>query len=174
MSFKVSWKLHSLSAVTSVFICLLFKESLIIAITEIMLAIAFIKIGENYVVSYLVLVGGSLFLTTFVHEILHGLMYILFGGKVKFGLKLICAYTVETSGIILHRTKFLIVLLAPLTIISLLSLFLGSGFGGLIFIFNLLGSTGDLMMAFYLCKGNERSYIIDRDYGFDVIENNKN
>jgi len=155
--------------VISVGIYLLFKEYVVNIITEILLAETFDVISENYLISYLFLVGGSLLLTTLVHEVLHGLMYILFGGKVKFGLKLVCAYTVETSGVILHRTKFLIVLLSPLTIISLLSLFLGSGFGGLIFIFNLLGSTGDLLMAFYLCKGDEKSYIVDRPYGFDIL-----
>lgn len=169
MSFKVSWKLHVLCVVISLVICLLFKEYVVNIITEIFLTEIFIELGRNYLSSYILLIGSTLFLTTLVHEILHGLMYILFGGKVKFGLKLVCAYTMETSGIILHRTKFLIVLLAPLVIISLVSLFLGNAFGGLVFIVNLLGSTGDLLMSLYLCKGNEKSYVLDRLYGFDII-----
>jgi hypothetical protein len=40
----------------------------------------------------------------------------------------------------------------------------------MIFILNLLGSTGDILMAFYLCRTNENSYILDRSYGFDVID----
>lgn len=173
MFFKVSWKLHVLCLVISLGICLVFKVCFVNIIVEIVLSETFAQIRGNYLglYLYLLLVGVSLFLTTLVHEILHGLMYILFGGKVKFGLKLVCAYTAETSGIILHRTKFLIVLLAPLVVISLVSLFLGSGIGGVIFMFNLLGSTGDLLMSLYLCKTNEKSYIADRAYGFEVIDN---
>lgn len=56
-----------------------------------------------------------------------------------------------------------------LEIILLISICVGGSIGGVIFILNLLGSTGDLIMAFYLCKSNENSYILDRKYGFDVI-----
>jgi hypothetical protein len=40
----------------------------------------------------------------------------------------------------------------------------------MLFLLNLVGSTGDLYMAFYLCKLSNGSKIIDRNYGFDVIE----
>ena len=104
-----------------------------------------------------------------VHEALHALAYIMFGGKIKFGVKGVAVYTQEVSGIILHRTKFLIVLLLPLTVISLLSICIGGSLGAAIFLFNSLGSVGDLSMAFFLCRGNENSYIEDKSYGFDVI-----
>ncbi|NRY61479.1 hypothetical protein DZE40_002574 [Clostridium beijerinckii] len=108
----------------------------------------------------------------FVHELLHGAVYRLFGGKIRFGFKGLYAYTQETSCIALHRTKFLLVLLASVTIISMTSVFIPKSIGGIVFLLNLLGSTGDLLMAFYLCKSNENSYVVDESYGFDVVDGN--
>lgn len=64
----------------------------------------------------------------------------------------------------------LIVLLAPVTIISSASLIIPGSIGGIVFLLNLLGSTGDLLMAFYLCRINHSSYIVDRKYGFDIVD----
>lgn len=99
---------------------------------------------------------------TLVHEIIHGIVYIIFGGKIKFGFKGIYAYTQEISGVILHRTKFIAILLAPVTIISLSTLLITSSLGLLIFLLNFLGGTGDIVMAIYLCKSKENIYIKDR------------
>ncbi len=96
----------------------------------------------------------------------------MLGGKVKYGFKGLYAYAQEISGITLHRTQFLIVLLAPVTIISFGSVFIPGYIGYSIFLLNLLGSTGDLLMALYLCRSNENSYIIDESYGFDVVDSN--
>lgn len=63
----------------------------------------------------------------------------------------------------------LFIVLLPLTVISLISICVGGSIGAAIFPFNTLGSVGDLIMAFYLCKSNENSYIEDKSYGFDVI-----
>ena len=51
-----------------------------------------------------------------------------------------------------------------------MALFNNSGIGSLIFLLNLLGSIGDIIMAIYLCKSNSKCYIKDREYGFDIIE----
>ena len=104
-----------------------------------------------------------------MHELLHAIAYKIFGGKVRFGFKGIYAYTQEISERAFHRSAFLFILLAPVVFISLVSLLLPSSIGGLIFILNLLGSTGDLYMAFYLCRLKSNSYIIDKIYGFDII-----
>lgn len=106
---------------------------------------------------------------TLVHELIHCIAYSLFGGRIKFGFKGICAYTQEVSVIVLHRTKFLVVLLAPATVISVLTIFIPNSIGSVIFLLNLLGSIGDIIMAIYLCKSDYNSYIIDKDYGFDII-----
>lgn len=68
-----------------------------------------------------------------LYELIHGCTYQLFDGKVKYGFKGIYAYAQETSGIILHRTRFLIVLLAPLTFISLTSPLIPGEIGAVIF-----------------------------------------
>ena len=98
------------------------------------------------------------------------MVYKLFGGKVKYGFKGIYAYTMETSGEEILRVKFLMVLLAPLVAMSVLSLFLPSWLGGMIFLLNLLGASGDIYMALFLCKFSYDSKIIDRIYGFDVMK----
>ena len=75
----------------------------------------------------------------------------------------------------MHRNNFLIVLLAPFTVISIALVFIQRSIGGLVFLLNLLGSTGDLLMAFYLCRSSQNSYVVDKSYGFDVInKDNKN
>jgi hypothetical protein len=107
---------------------------------------------------------------TFLHEALHGAAYKIFGGKVKFGFKGLYAYAQEISGIALSRTEFLIVLLAPVTCISVISMLIPGSTGGVVFLINILSSTGDILMSFYLCKASENSYIIDKIYGFDIVE----
>ena len=107
---------------------------------------------------------------TLVNEIIHGIVYIIFGGKIKFGFKWIYAYTQEISGLILHRTKFVAILLAPVTIILLSTLLTKNSLGSLIFLLNFLGSIGDIIMAIYICKSKENSYIKDSEYGFEVID----
>jgi len=104
-----------------------------------------------------------------VHEAIHGMAYKLFGGKVEYGFKGIYAYTQEVSGQAIERTKFLIILLAPLTIMSVLTLLLPYKLGGIIYLLNLLGASGDLYMSLKLIRYGWNSKIIDKKYGFDVI-----
>lgn len=63
-------------------------------------------------------------------------------------------------------------LLVPVTLISIVSVLMLNGIEYSIFLLNLLGNIGDLIliMAVYLWRGNVNSYIVDNDYGFDVIE----
>lgn len=106
-----------------------------------------------------------------IHELIHGCTYMLFGGKVRYGFKIIYMYTQETSGRPIKRVKFLIILLSPLMVISLFSPLLGSVWGGMVFLLNLLGSSGDICMALSLCRRSPDSSIIDRQDGYDVIPN---
>ena len=107
-----------------------------------------------------------------VHEAIHGLAYKSFGGKVKYGFKGIYAYTQEISEMPIDRIKFLIILLAPLAIMSIMTLFLHLWLGGMIFFLNLLGASGDLYMSFKLIRYDSNSKIVDRKYGFDVVYEN--
>jgi len=44
-----------------------------------------------------------------------------------------------------------------------------SWLGGMVFLLNLLGASGDIYMYLFLCKFNYESKIIYRSYGFDVF-----
>lgn len=60
-------------------------------------------------------------------------------------------------------------ILVPVTIISVIAFLIQNEIGEAIFILNLLESTGDILIALYLCSGNSNSYIINKSYGFDII-----
>lgn len=170
MSFKVSWKIHLICFLLSYGFCYIQINSISNVFLELVINFKVFRLTGMYFIDMVIAIVLLMTPITLVHEIIHGIAYSLFGGKVKFGFKGIYAYTQEVSGVILHRTKFLVVLLAPVTIISLLTVLLETTIGRVIFILNVLGSTGDIIMAIYLCKGNSDSYIIDRNYGFDIIE----
>ncbi|MEW8994433.1 DUF3267 domain-containing protein [Clostridium sp.] len=169
MSFKVTWKLHIFCFTITYLVCLLVQEYILNLFIWLLEQEWIIAIAGNIYVDLALFIVFLFIPITIVHEALHGVAYTMFGGKVKYGFKGVCAYTQEVSGVVLHRSKFLIVLLLPLTVISLISICVGGSIGAAIFLFNTLGSVGDLIMAFYLCKSNENSYIEDKSYGFDVI-----
>lgn len=169
MSFKVSWKMHILCFLFGYIICLIQQDSITNLFVRLLLENKFIHLTNYYSLNLIIYIFCLFIPITLIHELLHGIIYMLFGGKVKYGFKGIYAYAREISGITLHRTQFLIVLLAPVTIISLGSVFILGCIGYSIFLLNLLGSTGDLLMAFYLCRSNKNSYIIDKSYGFDIV-----
>lgn len=170
MSFKVSWKIHFLCLIVACVICFFMKNFINNIFLALVINDVICNITGNVLVDTVILLIMFFVPITAVHELLHGSAYKLFGGKVKYGFKIIYAYTQETSGIVLHRTKFLMVLLAPVTIISAISLLVPGYISEIIFTLNFLGSLGDFVMAFYLCKSNENSYIIDRKYGFDIVD----
>ena len=126
--------------------------------------------SDRFIMNFFISIILLMVPISIVHEGIHGAAYKLFGGKVRFGFKFIYAYTQEISEKPLLRVKFLMVLLAPLTAMSVLSLFLPSWLGEMVFLLNLLGASGDIYMALFLCKFNYQSKIIDRNYGFDVVE----
>lgn len=61
-------------------------------------------------------------------------------------------------------------LLMPVTAISIISIILPYRIGLQIYLLNLLGSSGDLYMSLWLCKFENEVKIIDRSYGFDVVK----
>ncbi|MDI6604222.1 MAG: DUF3267 domain-containing protein [Thermoanaerobacteraceae bacterium] len=171
MSFKVSWKVHMLCFLISFVFCFLTQKYLNILFINILSKNKMLNITGNIFLNLYIFILIIFIPLTFLHEALHGAAYKIFGGKVKYGFKGLYAYAQETSGIALSRTEFLIVLLAPVTCISVISMLIPGSIGGMVFFLNLLSSMGDLLMTFYLCKTHENSHIIDKHYGFDVIEN---
>ncbi|WP_461207808.1 DUF3267 domain-containing protein [Clostridium sp. DL1XJH146] len=170
MSFKVSWKLHVISFVFTLTVCLLLQDSIDSLFISLIYHKIIINITGNILVNFCIFIIVIFVPITVVHELLHGAAYKLFGGKVKYGFKFIYAYAQEISGMALDRTRFDIVLLVPVTFITIGSAFIPGSIGDIVFLLNLVGSTGDLLMALYLCRGNENSYIIEREYGFDMID----
>lgn len=169
MSFKISWKVHVICFIMALAICMLMQEFINNLFLGMLINNIIWPVTGSITINQIIFLLVIMVPVTLVHEWIHGSTYKIFGGKVRYGFKGIYAYAQETSGMPLHRTKFLIVLLAPVTVITLISLLLPGWTGPLVFILNLIGSTGDLLMGFFLCKTNENSYILDKKYGFDVI-----
>ena len=167
MEFKITSKIHlKLLAIAIVFSIIFydylnnilfnfFKKSISIFNYSITLSFIFLTV--------------SMVIITILHELIHGLSYTLFGGKVKYSFKFIYAATEEVTNKKLSINQFAIVLLAPVIIISILSLLLPSFIGSTIFMCNLLGSIGDLYMAIGLIRYHHDSKIIDTDYGYKII-----
>lgn len=170
MTFKITWRTHLACFVISLIISLGFADIIYTSSLNLLTNYGLFNIYDNFFIDSSLLIVVIMVPIIMLHEALHGMCYILFGGRVKYGFKFIYAYCQEVSEMKLQRTKFLVILLAPVTIISLLSLLLPVNFGALVFILNLVGSTGDLLMSFYLIRFGYNSYIIDRAYGFDVIQ----
>ncbi|WP_072985014.1 DUF3267 domain-containing protein [Clostridium cavendishii] len=163
MSFIITKKIHIIALIIACVITILWIDSIMEFNNNITN-----QYGESKY--YLIIVLATI-INTIVHELLHGLAYSIFGGKFKIGFKGIYAYTQETTGRKFSVTQFAIILLAPVMIISIFSLLMPLT-GGLVFFINLIGSTGDLIMAFWLIRVKKSSLIIDTDKGFDVIEDN--
>lgn len=169
MSFRITWKVHLKCVLISLIFIAFYYNS-----TNIIIGKFFENNNIFYPTKYIIL-NFYLYIIllmipiTMVHEVTHGIIYTSFGGKVKYGFKGIYAYTKEISEKPIGRTEFLIVLLSPIVVISLLSLLLPTWIGSMVFLLNALGSCGDLYMAIALSKYDSHSKIIDKNYGFDII-----
>lgn len=106
-----------------------------------------------------------------VHEWCHGVMLKFFGGKVKYEWKGIFLRVQEVSKVPIHRTKFLIILLLPVTAISVIAKLIPGWLGGVVLILNLFKSTEDILKVLYLFKGNSNTYVIYREDGFEMVDN---
>lgn len=69
---------------------------------------------KTHIVSYII--AALMVPITIMHESLHALIDLCFGGKVKIGFKGIYVYFREKPGIKLAKTQFIIVLLTPVII----------------------------------------------------------
>lgn len=168
MSFLLSWKTQLKIYFIAVILALLLDNQITLMSEDIM-DIVFVISNSKYILFiYLLLIAIIMIPLTLLHEVLHGIGYVILRGKVKFGFKGIYAYCQETSGIELTRKKFLFVLLLPLVTISFLCMCLPLKIGRCFYILNLLGSSGDIYMAFWLFRLKDNMKIIDREYGFDV------
>ncbi|MGH4118667.1 DUF3267 domain-containing protein [Clostridium sp.] len=169
MSFKISWKTHVICIFIAFIIVKLLGSNANNIMDNFFLRPFIFYPTEYLAINFFIYVLLLMVPISIIHECIHGLTFIAFGGKVKYGFKGIYAYTMEISELPIERTKFLIILLAPVTVMSIASLLLPISLGGVIFLFNLLGASGDLYMSFKLVKYHWSSKIVDRIYGFDVV-----
>lgn len=169
MTFKVTWKTHVICTAISLIISLMLDkliDNIVIGLSETnILYYPTFWPQANFMILVLLL----LFPITLVHEFIHGTSYRAFKGKVRFGFKGIYAYCQETSGIAIERVKYLIILLSPLVAISIIALVIGGWIGNLVYLLNLMGSSGDLYMAYKVSRCGRGSRIIDRPFGYEVI-----
>ncbi|MCR1175586.1 DUF3267 domain-containing protein [Clostridium botulinum] len=166
MKFKITSKLHLKLLAIALIFTVIFKDYLDTIIFN------FFKetmdIFDYSITPSFILLIATITAITIIHELIHGLTFTVFGGTVKYKFKFIYVATLEITGIPISLTQFTIILLAPVTIISLLSLLLPRWLGNLIFASNLIGSVGDLYMALGLVKYPYNSKIIDKSYGYYV------
>lgn len=164
MYFILTKKTHILAFIMScVLIIVQFNT-----ITEINMTILS-TFGSYRMLKFYIILIIILFINSLLHEFIHGLAYVSFGGKFIIGFNGTYFYARKTTRIRLKVKDFAVVLLAPLTIISTISLFVPM-IGGVIFFVNLLVSTYDVIMILWLMKLNKEVLIIDMDDGF-YIEN---
>lgn len=169
MSFKITWRTHVICFSISAIIAVVLRDSSSVIVKNFIMQDFTLYptkfISVNFYIAILLLLVPIIA----IHEAIHGITFIIFGGKVKYGFKGMYAYTMEISAKSIQRVKFLIVLLSPVTVISMLSLIFPLWLGGMIYFLNLLGSSGDIYMALLLITLKSESRIIDRKYGFDVV-----
>lgn len=166
MKFTVDKALHTKAFLIAIIIGFIFFEY----ITDILIAYQtdLFRYSHSILLYWAVLLGIVLAMS-FVHELIHGLGHLIFGGKVKIGFKGIYAYTKEVSGMPIYGKHLLIILLMPVIIISIPAIFLSHWIFQFLCIFNFIGSLGDILMFIFIVKNKGyRRYIRDLEDGFII------
>lgn len=120
---------------------------------------------------------GAIIAVMILHEALHGLAFLFFGARPRFGVKLIGKFFpvgYSTSSSRIRRNRYLLVCLAPFFLITIA--FLGAGIianaGNIIILslammaMNLGGSIGDLIMAWKISRHDRKTLFEDTEDGF--------
>lgn len=170
MFFKITWKLHVACNVLAI-LMIIPLLGFINGVNDLFFSSQFISTPtKSIIINYYLLLFFILAVITFIHEWIHGLTYKFLGGKVKYGYRIIYAYTQEISELPIRRNGFIAVLLMPLFVITLICLVFNNFFTGMALIINLTGASGDIIMAFTLLQYSKDARIIDRRYGYEVVE----
>jgi len=169
MSFKINYFTHIKCTVIAGLMGIILRDYMNTVVQSFIMENFFLFDGPFPVIVFYLCIVLFMVPISIIHEFIHGTVYRLFGGKVKYGFKGIYAYTQEISGRPLSKLQFFIVLVSPVVLISSLGTIIGGWIGGMIFILNFLGSAGDIYMAAVLLRYKNGCKIIDRSYGFDII-----
>lgn len=162
MAFRFSWRKFALLYLILFALAYICREILDIILLNFSMNIYMnFKYGDNLIFIFATMLTVIIVISLF-HELIHGLVYKVFGGRVQFGYKIMYAYTREVSGIAISRLKFTVILLAPIFFISIFTLLLPKWLGEFVLTYNILGSVGDLFMTCLMLKFKQGSRIIDR------------
>lgn len=167
--FKITWKVHLKIIILAYILVFIFYNNVSVILDKFFLNEYIFLPTSNIIINVYLHIIALMIPVSIIHEIIHGVVFKLYGGKIRFGYKILYAYTMETSGMSIERSKFFIILLSPLILITILCLLLPPWISGMVFLINFLGSLGDIYMSVYLCKFNKNCKIIDRSYGYDII-----
>jgi len=131
------------------------------------------NVGFNSTGTILIVI--ALFIGTLVlHELIHGVFISIYGGKPYYGVGnafFIFPYFYTTTKTIFLRNQFIVILIAPLILISLVAIGLMVAFPSfahwifLPFLINALGAVGDLWMTRNLLRYPEHVLLEDRETG---------
>lgn len=109
-----------------------------------------------------------------LHELIHGVFISIYGGKPCYGAGIayfIFPYFYTTTNTIFLRNQFIVILIAPLILISLVAIGLMVAFPSfahwifLSFLINALGAVGDLWMTRELLRYPEHVLLEDQETG---------
>jgi len=170
MTLRVSWRMHAICILLGIAILKCFDGAVDNILGAVFSSPMIWFPTKNVVVNFYMYTLLLMIPIVIVHEGIHGLVFKLFGGKVKFGFKGIYAYTMETSGKPIERIKFIIILLSPLVFITIACLIFYNMVTGLILLLNLIGATGDIYMTIVLMGCDNNTKVIDRSYGIDLVK----
>jgi hypothetical protein len=169
MSFIINWKTHIKCILLSIVITIILYHQFNNIIGSFLEYKNYNLSNYNTIIYFYACVILIMIPLSVFHELIHGITFKILGGKVIYGFRGIYAYTQEVSGKKISRNLFLIVLLMPLTLISILCFLINSEIFSMVFLLNLLGSSGDIYLGFTLARYSSKSFIVDRKYGYDVI-----
>lgn len=169
MSFKITYKIHILCFIFSYLISVLLIKQIDFMIEGWFLYNLYYFPTKFLWVNFIIYLAVLMIPISIIHELLHGAVYKAYGYSVSYGFKYLYAYTKETSGKAIPKNQFIAVLLAPCITISIIALLIGTHLSITIFVLNLLGSTGDLIMTLFIIRYKSTIKIIDKDYGFDIV-----
>ena len=128
MNFVITWKTHLICLAISLLTALIIYPYINYTLSHFFLSFLIFYPTPYYVLNFFLYILIFMIPITIVHEGIHGLLHIIYGGKIKFGFKGIYAYTFETSGRPISRNRFITVLLSPIVLISITSLLIPSWF----------------------------------------------
>lgn len=121
----------------------------------------------------------TLLAVVILHEAIHGLVYLVFGAKLKFGINQLNIYTMDVSGNLYTTYQMAIIMLLPFFALTGLLIIAAMLFSRLSLcmwigiICNICGSTGDILLLTYILynriisKGKSLR-IRDEEHGFGI------